>query len=338
MKTALICGISGQDGAFLARLLLQKGYTVIGTSRDARASSFRNLTRLDIREQVKYESMSLVDFRSVAQVLDKVRPDEIYNFAGQSSLGLSFEMPVETLESHALGTLNILEAIRFLKLKTRFFNASSGECFGSTDQSHANEETRFHPKSPYAVAKSAAFWTLDNYREAYGLYACSGLLFNHESHLRGFDFVTRKITHAVASIQLGLQEKVSLGNLNASRDWGHAEDYVRCMWLMLQQDKAEDYVIATGKSHTVREFVECAFQAIDVELSWHGTGVEEQGVDQNGITRVCVNPKFFRLVEVDVLLGDASKAKQQLDWQCEHTFAKMIHNMVKEDIKVLGSN
>jgi len=336
MKTVLICGISGQDGSFLARLLLQKGYTVIGTSRDARASSFRNLARLEIREQLSYESMSLVDFRSVAQVLDKVRPDEIYNFAGQSSLGLSFEMPVETMESHALGSLNILEAIRFLKLKTRFFNASSGECFGSTDQSHANEETPFHPKSPYAVAKAAAFWTLDSYREAYGLYACSGLLFNHESHLRGFDFVTRKITHAAASIQLGLQEKVSLGNLNASRDWGHAEDYVRCMWLMLQQDKPEDYVIATGKSHTVREFVECAFGAIGLVLSWHGKGVEEQGVDQHGIIRVCVNPKFFRLVEVDVLLGDASKAKQQLDWRCEHAFAEMIHNMVEADIKELG--
>ncbi len=334
-KTALICGISGQDGAFLAQFLLSKDYKVVGTSRDARASSFRNLVRLKIREQLSYESMSLVDFRSVAQVLDKVRPDEIYNFAGQSSLGLSFQMPVETLESHALGTLNILEAIRFLKLKTRFFNASSGECFGSTDLSHANEETRFHPQSPYAVAKAAAFWTLANYREAYGLHACSGLLFNHESHLRGFEFVTRKITHAAANIKQGLQQKVSLGNLNARRDWGHAEDYVRCMWLMLQHDKAEDYVIATGKSHTVREFVECAFNAIDLKITWHGTGVDEVGVDQNGMTRVCVNPDFFRLVEVDVLLGDASKARQQLGWSCKHTFAEMVNDMVSKDVERL---
>ncbi len=337
MKTALICGVSGQDGSLLASLLLQKGYRVVGTSRDARASSFKNLVSLGIREKLEFESMSLVDFRSVAQVLDKVKPDEIYNFAGQSSLGLSFEMPVETLESHALGTLNILEVIRFLKLDTRFYNASSGECFGSTGSLHATEETRFHPRSPYAVAKSAAFWTLDNYREAYGLYACSGLLFNHESHLRGFDFVTRKITHAAARIKLGLQEDVSLGNLNASRDWGHAEDYVRCMWLMLQQDKPQDFVIATGVPHTVREFVECAFHTIEMAISWHGEGVDEVGIDQHDVIRIRVNPKYFRLVEVDVLLGDASKARRELGWSCQRTFADMVHDMVHEDVKELES-
>jgi len=334
-KTALICGVSGQDGSLLARFLLEKGYKVVGTSRDARSSSFRNLVRLGVRDAVQYESMSLVDFRSVAQVLDKVKPDEIYNFSGQSSLGLSFEMPVETLESHALGALNILEAMRFLRLDARLFNASSGECFGSTDGIMADENTRFHPKSPYAVAKSAAFWTLDNYREAYGLYACSGILFNHESHLRGFDFVTRKITHAAASIKLGLQEKLSLGNLNASRDWGHAEDYVRCMWLMLQQDVPEDYVIATGESHTVRDFAECAFKAVGMSISWHGEGVDECGVDECGVVRIDVNPEFFRLVEVDVLLGDAGKAHRQLGWHCEHVFSEMVHDMVQEDIKDL---
>jgi len=337
MKVALICGVSGQDGSILARLLLKKGYRVVGTSRDARSSSFRNLERLGIREDVQYESMSLVDFRSVAQVLDKVKPDEIYNFSGQSSLGLSFEMPVETLESHVLGALNLLEAMRFLKLDSRLFNASSGECFGSTGGIKADENTRFYPRSPYAVAKSAAFWTLVNYREAYGLYACSGILFNHESPLRGFDFVTRKITHAAASIKLGLQEDVSLGNLNANRDWGSARDYVRCMWLMLQQDKPEDYVIATGESHTVRDFVVCAFKAIGMDITWKGESVDEQGVDQDGAVRIRVNPEFFRLVEVDALLGDASKAQRQLGWHYEHSFSELVHDMVEQDIEALKS-
>jgi len=334
-KSALICGVSGQDGAFLARLLLEKGYKVYGTSRDARSSSFKNLVRLGIREQVQCESMSLIDFRSVAQVLDKVKPDEIYNFAGQSSLGLSFEMPVETLESHALGALNILEAMRFLKLDTRFFNASSGECFGITAGGRANEDTPFRPKSPYAVAKATAFWTVANYREAYQLHACSGILFNHESHLRGFDFVTRKITYAAARIKMGLQESVELGNLNAKRNWGHAEDYVRCMWLMQQQDTPEDYVIATGKSYTVRDFAGYAFKVIGMSILWHGEGVEEYGVDQHGVVRINVNPDFFRLVEVDVLLGDASKAHQQLGWRCEYAFTDIIHGMVEEDIRNL---
>jgi len=337
MKVALICGVSGQDGAYLALLLLQKGYKVYGTSRDARSSSFRNLTRLGIRDDVSYESMSLVDFRSVAQVLDKVKPDEIYNFAGQSSLGLSFEMPVETLESHALGALNILEAMRFLKLGARFFNASSGECFGITKGGKANEDAPFHPRSPYAVAKAAAFWTVDNYREAYQLHACSGILFNHESPLRGFDFVTRKITYAVANIKLARQDVVELGNLNAQRNWGHAEDYVRCMWLMLQQDKPVDYVISTGDIHSVRDFSYHAFQSIGMHITWHGEGVEETGVDQHGIVRVRVNPKFFRLVEVDTLTGDASRANKELDWHCQHTFGSMVNNMVEEDIKLIES-
>lgn len=337
MKTALICGISGQDGAFLSRFLLRKGYKVFGTSRDARASSFKNLASLGVRERIEYESMSLVDFRSVAQVLDKIRPDEIYNFAGQSSLGLSFEMPVETLESHALGALNILESMRFLKLDARFFNASSGECFGVTDGGCACETTPFRPRSPYAVAKAAAFWTVANYREAYKLYACSGLLFNHESHLRGLDFVTRKITHAVARIKMGLQDNIELGNLNSSRNWGHAEDYVQAMWLMLQQDNPVDYVISTGHVHTVRDFATHAFKPIGIELTWHGEGINETGIDQHGVTRVRVNPKFFRLVEVDVLVGDSSRARKELGWQCNHTFESMVLDMVEQDIKMIES-
>jgi len=337
MKVALICGISGQDGAFLARFLLQKGYKVFGTSRDARASSFKNLARLDVRERIQYESMSLVDFRSVAQVLDKIRPDEIYNFAGQSSLGLSFEMPVETLESHALGALNILESMRFLKLGARFFNASSGECFGVTTGGSACETTPFHPRSPYAVAKAAAFWTVANYREAYHLHACSGLLFNHESHLRGLDFVTRKITHAVARIKMGLQKHIELGNLNSRRNWGHAEDYVQAMWLMLQKDQPVDYVISSGHVHTVRDFATQAFKAVGMDLTWHGEGIDETGVDQDAITRVRVNPKFFRLVEVDVLVGDSSRARGELDWHCQHTFESMVLDMVEQDLKIVVS-
>jgi len=337
-KTALICGISGQDGAFLARLLLEKGYTVFGTSRDARASSFSNLARLGIRERIQYESMSLVDFRSVAQALDKVRPDEIYNFSGQSSLGLSFEMPVETLESHTLGALNILESMRFLKLDTRLFNASSGECFGVTEGGRANEDTPFHPRSPYAVAKAAAFWTVANYREAYKLYACSGLLFNHESPLRGLNFVTRKITHGVAQIKMGTKDVIELGNLGAKRNWGHAEDYVRAMWLMLQQDNPVDYVLSSEHVHTVREFAAHAFKVAGFELSWHGEGVEETGIDQEGIVRVRVNPRFFRLVEVEVLVGDSSRARRDLGWRCEHSFESMVQDMVEDDLKLLGSH
>ena len=254
-KKALICGVSGQDGAYLARLLLDKGYKVFGTPRDAQVSSFRNLIRLGVRDQVCLLSMSLVDFRSVLQVLSKVQPDEVYNFAGQSSVGLSFEQPVETLESHATGCLNLLETIRFLDIPVRLYNACSGECFGDTGDVPATENTPFRPRSPYAVAKAAAFWEVANYREAYGLFACSGILFNHESPLRPERFVTRKIIAAACRIAAGSREILRLGNLAISRDWGWAPEYVEAMWRMLQQEKPDDYVIATGASYRLEDFV-----------------------------------------------------------------------------------
>ncbi|MEJ2009034.1 MAG: GDP-mannose 4,6-dehydratase, partial [Acidobacteriota bacterium] len=265
-KKALICGVSGQDGAYLAELLLTKGYEVHGTSRDAQMSSFNSLKTLGIREKVRVESMAVNDFRSVLQVLTKVRPDEVYNLAGQSSVGLSFHQPVETLESISVGTLNLLEAIRFTERPIRFYNAGSSECFGDTDGAAADEKTPFRPRSPYAVAKSAAFWEVANYREAYSIFACSGILFNHESPLRPERFVTKKIVSAACRIAAGSREKLHLGNISISRDWGWAPEYVEAMWLMLQQPEAGDYVIATGETHRLEEFIEGAF--MNVGLNW----------------------------------------------------------------------
>ncbi|MGL4503821.1 MAG: GDP-mannose 4,6-dehydratase, partial [Planktothrix sp.] len=267
MKTALICGVSGQDGTYLADLLLKQGYSVYGTSRDAQMSSFRNLTRLGIREKIKLESMSLTDFRSVLQILTKVKPDEVYNLAGQSSVGLSFEQPVETLESMAIGTLNLLEAIRFTGAKIKLYNASSSECFGDTKGLPADENTPFRPRSPYAVAKATAFWEVANYREAYGLFACSGILFNHESPLRPERFVTQKIVKAAIDIAAGKQDKLYLGDISIQRDWGWAPEYVEAMYLMLQQQEPDDYVIATGETYSLAEFVESAFTCVG--LKWN---------------------------------------------------------------------
>jgi len=334
-KTALICGISGQDGAYLARMLLDKGYRVAGTSRDARMSRFSNLHQLDLADRVELYSMSPTDFRSVLYTVDKVQPDEIYNFSGQSSLGVSFQMPVETLESHTLSIMNLLEVVRFLKRPVRLFNAASGECYGGTRGEALDETAPFHPRSPYAVAKVAAFWQVSTYREAYKLYACSGILFNHESHLRGLNFVTRKITHGVARIHLGQQQQITLGNINARRDWGHAEDYVNAMWLMLQQTQPDDYIIASGSTGTVRTFTENAFAAIDLKLHWQGAGLEELGIDQHGVTRVSIDPQYFRLVEVEVLHGNPAKAEHQLGWQRQHTLATITAEMVEADIKAL---
>ena len=268
-KRALICGISGQDGAYLARLLLAKGYDVFGTSRDVQMSSFQNLTRLNIRERVRFESMAITDFRSVLQVLMKTQPDEVYNLAGQSSVALSFQQPVETLESVSVGTLNLLEAIRFLGRPIRFYNAGSGECFGNTQGVPATETTPFRPLSPYAVAKSAAFWEVANYREAYGLFACSGILFNHESPLRPERFVTRKIVRAACAIASGAKPKLPLGNMTIRRDWGWAPEYVVAMWLMLQLPRADDYVVATGESHSLEEFVAAVFAELGLDWRKH---------------------------------------------------------------------
>lgn len=317
MKRALICGISGQDGAYLTQLLLNKGYEVWGTSRDAQASSFSHLKRLDIYDRTKLESMAIHDFRSVLQVLTKAQPTEVYNLAGQSSVSLSFEQPVETLDSIAVGTLNLLEAIRYLGLPTRFYNAGSGECFGDTGDGAADENTPFRPRSPYAVAKATAHWEVINYREAYGLYACSGILFNHESPLRPARFVTRKIAAAVARIASGNHDKLCLGNISVKRDWGWAPEYVEAMWLMLQQDKADDYVIATGESHSLEQFVETAFRHVDLDWSEH----------------VIIDESLYRPSEITNSRGNASRAMQQLSWQSRRRMDDVVRLMVDAEIQ-----
>ena len=314
MKKSLICGISGQDGAYLASLLLQKGHSVYGTSRDAEASSFRNLETLGIKESVQLESMALNDFRSVLQVLIKVEPDEIYNLAGQTSVGLSFAQPVETLESIATGTLNLLEAIRFTKAPIKFYNAGSSECFGNTDGDFAADElTPFRPRSPYAVAKAAAFWEVANYREAYNIFACSGILFNHDSPLRPERFVTQKIISTICRIAEGSSEQLILGNTNIQRDWGWAPDYVEAMYLMLQQPVAEDYAIATGKSNSLQKFVE--------------TGFAYFGIDPSD--RIVIDQSLFRPSEIMKSCGNPQKAKEKLGWQAKHEMQDIIMMMIQ---------
>lgn len=314
MKRALICGVSGQDGAYLARLLLKKGYAVYGSSRDAQMSSFSNLARLGILDKVNLESVAVNDFRSVLQALVKIQPDEVYNLAGQSSVGLSFQQPVETLESISVGTLNFLEAIRFAGRPIRFYNAGSSECFGDI-KDVADESTPFAPRSPYAVAKSAAFWEVANYREAYGLFACSGILFNHESPLRPERFVTKKIVAAASRIAAGAKEKLHLGNTTIRRDWGWAPEYVEAMWLMLQQDKSEDFVIATGESHSLEEFVDAAFKA--VQLNWW------DHVEQD--------PGLLRPTDLAVGRGNPSKARAKLGWKAVNKMPDVVRLMVKAE-------
>jgi GDPmannose 4,6-dehydratase len=317
MKKALICGVSGQDGAYLAQLLLNEGYEVWGTSRDAQISSFRNLDLLGIKEQVKMVSMSLTDFRSVLQVLTRSQPDEIYNLAGQTSVGLSFEQPVETLESIATGTLNLLEAIRFLGASIRFYNASSSECFGDTGGQAADENTPFRPRSPYAVAKAAAFWEVANYREAYGLFACSGILFNHESPLRPERFVTQKIVASACRIAKGSNEILSLGNIEIRRDWGWAPEYVMAMMLMLQKQEPNDYVIATGESCSLAEFIAEAFDTVG--LNWQDF--------------VRVDPNLMRPTDLALGLGNPQKAKEQLGWQAKYRAKDVVKMMVKANFE-----
>ncbi|WP_416666899.1 GDP-mannose 4,6-dehydratase [Egbenema bharatensis] len=312
MKTALICGISGQDGAYLAQLLLGKGYTVYGSSRDAQISTFRNLVRLGIRDRVKTCSMALNDFRSVLQVISKVQPDEIYNLAGQTSVGLSFELPVETMESITLGTLNLLEAIRFIGRPIKLYNASSSECFGDTGEVPASETTPFRPRSPYAVAKSAAFWQVANYREAYNLFACSGILFNHESPLRPKRFVTQKIVAAALDIADGRSDRLHLGDVSIQRDWGWSPEYVEAMYRMLQQDQPDDYVIATGATHKLEEFVAEVFSYLG--LDW------QQYVE--------VDRTLFRPTDIAVSRGNAAKAKEKLGWQAKYTMKEVAYMMV----------
>ena len=341
MKKALITGITGQDGAYLAEFLLSKGYEVHGIKR--RASSF-NTDRIDHLYQDPHESGvrfhlhygDLTDATNLIRIVQEVQPDEIYNLAAQSHVQVSFEAPEYTANSDALGTLRILEAIRILGLekKTRFYQASTSEMFGKVREIPQTEKTPFYPRSPYGAAKVYGYWITVNYREAYNLFSCNGILFNHESPIRGETFVTRKITRAVARIKLGLQEKLYLGNLDSKRDWGFAGDYVKAMWLMLQQEQPEDYVIATGETHTVREFVEKAFAEVGLPVAWEGEGAAEIGRStETGHVLVQIDPRYFRPTEVDFLLGDPTKAREKLGWQPRMSFDKLVKVMVENDLK-----
>ena len=341
-KTALITGITGQDGAYLAEFLLAKGYSVHGVKR--RASSF-NTDRIDHLYQDPHEKDvrlklhygDLTDSTNLIRIIQEVRPDEIYNLAAQSHVAVSFETPEYTANADAVGTLRMLEAIRILGLDTtaRFYQASTSEMFGKVQEIPQRETTPFYPRSPYGAAKVYAHWITVNYREAYGLFACNGILFNHESPMRGETFVSRKITRALTRISVGLQDTLYLGNLDSRRDWGHARDYVRAQWLMLQQPTAEDFVIATGKQFSVRDFVVAAGSLLDIKIDWQGDGVEEVGVDiKTGRKVVQVDPRYFRPAEVDTLLGDPTKARQKLGWTAEVSFAELVAEMVGSDLRL----
>lgn len=340
-KTALITGVTGQDGAYLAEFLLGKGYSVHGVKR--RTSLF-NTDRIDHLFQDPHEANQrfmlhhgdMTDSSSLTRIIQQTQPDEIYNLAAQSHVAVSFEEPEYTANSDALGALRILEAMRILGLEqnTRFYQASTSELYGLVQEVPQAETTPFYPRSPYAVAKLYAYWITVNYREAYGIYACNGILFNHESPIRGETFVTRKITRALARIKLGIQDCLYLGNLDSKRDWGHAKDYIEMQWLMLQQDKPEDFVIATGVQHTVREFVDAAARELDMQIRWKGTGENEQGYDvTTGKCIVAVDPRYFRPTEVDTLLGDATKARQKLGWEPKISFAELVSEMVRSDLR-----
>ena len=340
-KTALITGITGQDGAYLAEFLLDKGYSVHGIKR--RASSF-NTDRIDHLYQDPHEKNvrlrlhygDLTDSTNLIRIIQEVQPDEIYNLAAQSHVAVSFETPEYTANSDAVGTLRVLEAIRILGLekKTRFYQASTSEMFGKVQEIPQRETTPFYPRSPYGAAKVYAYWITVNYREAYGLYACNGILFNHESPLRGETFVSRKITRALTRIKVGLQDSLHLGNLDSRRDWGHARDYIRAQWLMLQQDTPEDFVIATGSQYSVRDFVATAGSLLDMNIVWRGEGVDEVGVDTaSGRTLIHVDPRYFRPTEVETLLGDPTKARERLGWTAEISFSELVAEMIESDLE-----
>ena len=338
-KTALITGITGQDGAYLAEFLLDKGYAVHGI---ARRSSSHNTGRIDHLIQdpsaIHLHHGDLTDGKSLARIINDVRPDEVYNLAAQSHVHMSFDSAEYTANVDSLGPLRILEALRILGMRdhTRFYQASTSELFGKAHETPQRESTPFHPRSPYGVAKLYGYWITVNYREAYNMHASNGILFNHESPRRGESFVTRKITSGVAAIHLGMKDSIALGNLDARRDWGHARDYVEGMWMILQQDAPDDYVLATGKTHTVRDFVELAFARIGRSLTWQGTGVDEHGIDQKtGRAVVTIDPAFFRPAEVDLLLGDAAKAHQQLGWRPTTTLEELVNEMVDADVERL---
>ena len=340
-KVALITGITGQDGALLAEFLLEKGYIVHGIKR---RTSIINTQRIDhlyqdphtLGNRFVLHHGDMTDSSSLIRIVQKVRPDEIYNLAAQSHVQVSFEEPEYTADSDALGTLRLLEAVKILGLekKTRFYQASTSELYGLVQEPRQNEKTPFHPRSPYAVAKLYAYWITINYREAYGFFACNGILFNHESPIRGETFVTRKITLGLGRIKVGLQNCLWLGNLESKRDWGHAIDYVEMMWLMLQQDEPDDYVAATGQQYSVRNFVETAARKLDMTISWVGEGVDEQGIDEDGRCIIRIDPRYYRPTEVQTLLGDSTKAREKLGWVPKISFDQLVTEMVQEDLKL----
>ena len=339
-KVALITGITGQDGSYLAELLLEKGYEVHGIIR--RASTF-NTKRIDHLYQDPHEENvrlflhygDITDSSNLNRLIEKIRPNEIYNLAAQSHVAVSFEVPEYTAETTGVGTLRLLDAIRESGVKTKFYQASTSELFGGLpDTAPQSEKTPFYPKSPYGVAKLYSYWITVNYRESYDIFACNGILFNHESPRRGETFVTRKITRAAAAIHLGMQDKLYLGNLDAKRDWGHAKDYVEGMWRILQQDKPQDYVLAMNETHTVREFVELAFAELGYEIEWQGSGVDEKGIDKNtGRVLVEVDPRYFRPAEVELLWGDSTKARTELGWEPKYSFMDLVKEMVQSDLE-----
>ncbi len=334
MKKALITGVTGQDGSYLAELLLEKGYEVYGIMRRKSVVDYGNVDH--IKDKIHFIYADMTDLVSLVKAMQISQADEVYNLAAQSFVATSWEQPLATADIDAVGVTNMLEAIRMVKPEAHFYQAATSEMFGKVQEMPQTEKTPFYPRSPYGVAKLYGFWITKNYRESFDMFACSGILFNHESERRGKEFVTRKITYAVARIKQGVQDHIELGNLDAKRDWGHAKDYVHAMWMLLQNDKPEDYVIATNETRTVREFVETAFKHVDIEIQWEGEGVNEVGKDKaTGKVLVRVNPEFFRPAEVEVLLGNPAKAEKELGWKREISFAEMVERMVKNDMEIV---
>lgn len=333
-KTAFITGITGQDGAYLADLLLKKGYKVYGGYRRTSSPNFWRIEELNIKNDVELMEVDILDTGNLIRTFDKIKPDEVYNLAAQSFVAVSFEKPVLTGEITAIGVTRVLEAIRIVDPNIKFYQASSSEMFGQVQEIPQKETTPFYPKSPYATAKLYGHWLTINYRESYNIFGCSGILFNHESPLRGIEFVTRKVSDAIARIKLGKQDSFEIGNMDAKRDWGYAQEYVEGMWLMLQQPKPKDYILATNENHSVREFIEHAFNHVGITIEWKGSGVNEKGIDtQTGKTLVRINPKFFRPGEVEQLLGDYSLAKNELGWEPKVKFKELVQIMVQRDLE-----
>lgn len=335
MKRALITGVTGQDGSYLAELLLEKGYEVYGIMRRKSVVDYGNVEH--IKDKIHFIYADMTDLVSLVRAMQVSKADEVYNLAAQSFVGTSWEQPIATAEIDAIGVTNMLEAIRMVKPEAHFYQAATSEMFGKVQEMPQTEKTPFYPRSPYGVAKVYGFWITKNYRESFDMFACSGILFNHESERRGKEFVTRKITYSVAQIKQGVLDHVELGSLDAKRDWGHAKDYVYAMWLLLQNEKPDDYVIATNETRTVREFVETAFKHVDIDIVWEGEGVNEIGKDKaTGKVLVKVNPEFFRPAEVEVLLGNPAKAEKELGWKREISFAELVERMVKNDMEIVA--